>query len=93
MARLPPKYFHPPKPAAPSTSSATTADGNLDLGASDAGAVPAASNGIRGAPDIVREIGGTVRERDCPPPVDPRVSDCWLPVRGAGTPPSVGNRS
>ena len=45
-----------------------------------------------GAPPTVREIGDTVREH-CPPPVDPRVSDRWLPVRGAGAPPSVGNRS
>jgi len=64
----------------------------LKIAYNASGTAPADSNGIWCAPDTVREIGGTVRER-CPPPVDPRVSDRWLPVRGAGTPPSVGNRS
>src|SRR4051812_40975078 len=94
--RRPARTFQPPKPAAPSTTSATRADGNLDLGLSEDGAEPIGSIGIGCAPETVRAIGGTVRERVlavCPPPVEPRVSDRWLPVRGAGAPPSGGNRS
>src|SRR5262245_46975305 len=88
----PVRYFQPANPPPASTSTATSADGNLDLGARDAGADPTGSIGIGCAPETVRDTGGTVRERvgaDCPPPVEPRDSDRWLPVRGAGMPPSV----
>ena len=63
---LPPRYFHPPKPAPPRARAAPPPPTETSTWAcSDAGAVPTASNGIGCAPDTVREIGGTVRERDC----------------------------
>src|SRR5216110_7712 len=87
------RYFQPPTPAPASASNATTAVGNFDLGFSDAGALPIGSIGNGCAPESVRAIGGTVRDRVFvgPPPID-RDAERWLPVRGAGA-PSIGNRS
>src|SRR5262245_22230264 len=92
----PARYFQPPTPAPAIANSATAVVGNLDLGFSDAGAEPIASIGIGCAPEAVRATGGTVGERiDCPLAVDERERErwLWLPVRGAGAPPSTGKRS
>src|SRR5215468_4851298 len=89
-SRRPPRYFQPPKAAPASSRSTTTAVGNFAFGFSDAGAESAGWYGIGCAPEAVRAIGGTVRERFAdPPPVDPpaeRDPERWLPVRGAGAP-------